>query len=98
MKKLKKPKVIPKFKNENEEFKFWSDHDLTDYFDASKAEEVIFPNLKLSSQPISMRVPQYLLADIKVLANKMDVPYQSMIKMWLMERVKKEMPYPSFAN
>ncbi len=86
----KRLKKIPKFKSEDEEAKFWSDHDLTDYFDANKAEEVIFPNLKLSSQSISMRVPQYLLADIKVLANKMDVPYQSMIKMWLAEKVQKE--------
>jgi predicted DNA binding CopG/RHH family protein len=87
---MKKLKKLPVFKNEDEQRKFWATHSSVDYIDWSKAKWTVFPNLKRSDQLISMRVPQYLLADIKVLANKMDVPYQSMIKMWLSERVKRE--------
>jgi len=86
----KKLKIIPKFKNEDQEREFWATHDLTDYFDISKVEPVIFPNLKLSTRPISIRLPEYLLAQVKSLANKKDVPYQSLIKIFLAERVEKE--------
>ena len=86
----KKLKIIPKFKNEDQEREFWATHDFTDYFDISKAEPVIFPNLKLSTRPISIRLPEYLLAQVKSLANKKDVPYQSLIKIFLAERVEKE--------
>ena len=86
----KKLKIIPKFKNEGQEREFWATHDFTDYFDTSKAESVIFPNLKISTRPISIRLPEYLLAQVKSLANKKDVPYQSLIKIFLAERVEKE--------
>lgn len=86
----KKIKPIPDFRNEDEEFEFWSTHDLTDYFDVSKAQPAIFPNLKPSTDTISLRVPQMLLAEIKVLANKRDVPYQSLMKIFLAEKVAEE--------
>ncbi len=87
---MKKLKQIPKFKNEDQERDFWDTHDFTDYFDMSKAQEVIFPNLKPSTQSISLRLPKYLLARLKQLANKRDVPYQSLMKIYLAERVEKE--------
>lgn len=90
MKKLKF-KQIPHFKNEDEERKFWSTHDSTEYVDWSKAERVIFPNLRPSTESISLRLPSYLLARIKQLANFKDVPYQSLIKIFLAERVTKEL-------
>jgi predicted DNA binding CopG/RHH family protein len=80
-------KKIPKFKNDDEEAKFWDTHNLTEYFDMSKAQFVSFPNLKFSTQTISLRLPQSLLDRIKVQANKRDVPYQSFIKMLLAERL-----------
>jgi hypothetical protein len=83
-------KPIPKFKNEDEEREFWGTHDTTEYFDWSKASFVTFPNLKLSTETISLRLPAGLLADLKVLANRMDVPYQSLMKIYLAERVEQE--------
>lgn len=88
MKKNLKP--IPKFKNEDEERDFWAKADSSEYFDWSKAEEVIFPNLKPSTQSISIRLPVNLIAYIKQLANKRDVPYQSLMKIFLAERVEQE--------
>lgn len=88
---MKKLKLIPKFKTEDEERDFWDSHDLTDYFDMNKAEEVIFPNLKPSTKSISIRLPEYLLARIKQMANFRDVPYQSLIKIFLADRVKQEL-------
>ncbi len=85
--KKKTLKPIPKFKSETEERKFWETHDTTDYVDWSKAQRVTFPNLKLSTTTISLRLPQGMLDQIKVAANKRDVPYQSLIKMWLAEKV-----------
>jgi predicted DNA binding CopG/RHH family protein len=82
-----KLKPIPRFKNEAEERRFWETHDSTDYVDWSKAQRVRFPNLKLSTTSISLRLPQDLLDRIKIAANKRDVPYQSLIKVWLKERV-----------
>ena len=87
----KQIKPIPKFKNEDEEREFWATHDSTDYVDWSKAEQVIFPNLKPSTESISLRLPRYLLARIKELANAKDVPYQSLIKIFLVEKVDKEL-------
>ena len=87
----KKLKKIPKFKTEDEEREFWATHDSTDYVDWSKAEPVIFPNLKPSTETISLRLPQYLLDRIKQLANFRDVPYQSLMKIFLAERVKQEL-------
>ena len=86
----KKLKEIPKFKTENEERKFWAAHDSTDYFDWDKAERVVFPNLKMSTRTISLRLPASMLDRLKVAANKRDVPYQSLIKMFLNERLDSE--------
>ena len=84
---MTKLKPIPSFKNEAQERKFWETHDSTDYVDWSKAQRVRFPNLKPSTTAISIRLPQLLLEQIKIAANKRDVPYQSLIKMWLAEKV-----------
>src|ERR1700686_1179124 len=84
-----RPKPIPRFRSEAEERKFWETHDSTDYVDWSKAKRVSFPNLKLSTQSISLRLPQGLLDRIKIAANKRDVPYQSLIKVWLAEKVEE---------
>ncbi len=88
---MKKLKAIPKFNSEDEERDFWATHDLTDYFDISKAEPVEFPNLKPSTNFISLRLPTWLLSSLKILANKRDVPYQSLMKIFLAERVEKEL-------
>ena len=83
----KNPMPIPDFENESEERAFWESHDSTDYVDWSKAEPVRFPNLKPSSKSISLRIPLDLLERSKIAANKRDVPYQSLIKIWLSEKV-----------
>ncbi len=88
--KKKKLKPVPRFKTEAEERAFWESHDTADYFDLSKAKRARFPNLKLSTTSISLRLPQGLLEQIKVAANKRDVPYQSLIKVWLAEKVDAE--------
>ncbi len=88
---MKKLKLIPKFKTEDEERAFWAVHDSTEYIDWSKAEHVIFPNLRPSTESISLRLPKYLLARIKQIANARDVPYQSLIKIFLSDRVDKEL-------
>ena len=85
----KKLKPIRTFANEAEEQAFWESHDSTDYVDWSKARRVSFPNLKPTTTVISLRVPVSLLEAIKVAANKRDVPYQSLIKTWLAEKVDK---------
>jgi len=87
---MKNLKPIPRFRNEEEEDKFWSTHDSTDYFDSSKAKRVFFPNLKPSTKTITIRVSESLLNSLKVIANKKDVPYQSLVKMFLDEKVKEE--------
>ncbi|MGH6678646.1 MAG: BrnA antitoxin family protein [Bradyrhizobium sp.] len=84
---MSKPKTIPRFKTQGEERKFWETHDSTDYVDWSKAERTRFPNLKPSTTAISIRLPTGLLEQVKIAANKRDVPYQSLIKMWLAEKV-----------
>ena len=83
----KKRKPIPAFKSEAEERAFWENHDSTDYVDWSKAKRVRFPNLKPSTKAISLRLPVDLLERIKIAANKRDVPYQSLIKVWLAEKI-----------
>ena len=88
---MKKLKKIPKFKSLSEEEKFWSAHDSTDYIDYSKVELGFFPELKPSSRTISIRLPESLLEALKVLANKKDVPYQSMMKVLLAEKVREEL-------
>jgi len=83
-------KKIPEFKSEDEEREFWSTHNSTDYIDWNKAKRVTFPNLKPSTKTISIRLPETLLSNIKFLANKRDVPYQSLIKMFLYEKIEEE--------
>ena len=88
---MKKFKPIPKFKNIAQEANFWDKHDTTEYIDWSKAEKTIFSDLKPSTESISIRLPSSLLASIKTLANKKDVPYQSLMKMFLSERINQEL-------
>lgn len=88
---MKKLKSIPRFKSEDEEREFWSTHDSTDYVDWTKAQRAVFPNLKPSTESISLRLPEWLLARLKQLANARDVAYQSLIKIFLAERVEKEL-------
>jgi predicted DNA binding CopG/RHH family protein len=83
----KQRKNIPKFKSEEEERAFWETHDSTDYLDWTKAQQVLMPNLKPSTKTISLRLPQHLLDSIKAAANARDVPYQSLIKVWLQEKL-----------
>lgn len=86
----KKLKEIPKFKNEDEEREFWWTHDSTEYVDWDKAELVVFPNLKPTTRTVSLRLPNTMLERLKVAANKRDVPYQSLIKMFLKDRLDAE--------
>ena len=88
---MKKLKPIPKFKNEKEWSDFWMTHDSTEYVDWSKARKAVFPNLKPTYKSISLRLPAFMLDEIKLLANKKDVPYQSLMKVFLAEKVKEEM-------
>ena len=84
-------KKMPRFKTENEEREFWAKADSTEYIDWSKARKVAFSNLKPSLKTISLRLPESMLDELKLLANKHDVPYQSLIKMFLAERIDKEL-------
>jgi predicted DNA binding CopG/RHH family protein len=85
-----KLKPMPDFADEDAEDAFWQTHDSTEYLDWSKAERVRLPNLKLSTTPISLRLPTGMLEQIKIAANRRDMPYQSLIKAWLAEKL--EMP------
>ncbi|MBE0496859.1 MAG: BrnA antitoxin family protein [Campylobacterales bacterium] len=80
-------KTLPKFKDQSEEIAFWKTHDVTDFFDTKTAKIARFPNLKKSTKTISLRLPEDMLEALKVRANALDVPYQSLIKMLL----KKEL-------
>jgi predicted DNA binding CopG/RHH family protein len=82
-----KPKTIPAFRSEAEERAFWESHDSSDYLDWRKARPAGFANLKPSTKAISLRLPVDLLERIKIAANKRDVPYQSLIKVWLAEKI-----------
>ena len=82
-------KRIPAFKSEAAERRFWQTHDTTGYFDEAKSTRVVFPNLKPSTQTISLRLPAHLLDGIKAAANSRDVPYQSLIKVWLQEKLQQ---------
>ena len=88
---MNRRKKIPPFKTEKEEREFWSKNDSTEYVDWKKAERVIFPKLKPSTKTISLRLPEHILDEIKMLARKKDVPYQSLIKMFLNDRLNQEM-------
>ena len=87
---MSKLKKVPKFKSEKEELEFWSTHDSADYIDYSKAKRTLFPNLKPSTRTISIRLPESLVEHLQVLANKRDIPYQSLLKMFLIEKVEEE--------
>lgn len=85
---MSKPiKMIPKFASEAEEQAFWEKRDSTEYLDWSKAQRAVLPNLKPTTKTISLRLPQHLLDSIKAAANARDVPYQSLIKVWLQEKL-----------
>lgn len=83
-------KSIPKFKNEGEERNFWSKTDSSEYLDWNNAKRTLFPNLKPSIKAISLRLPESLLDALRQLANERDVPYQSLIKMFLQERIEED--------
>lgn len=84
-------KKIPKFKNEDEERTFWATHDSTEYINWKKAKKVMLSNLKPSLKSISLRLPESMIEELKLLANKKDVPYQSLLKIFLAERIGKEL-------
>jgi predicted DNA binding CopG/RHH family protein len=83
-------KKIPEFKNEEAARRFWAKHDSTEFIDWSKGKRALFPNLKPSTKTISLRLPESLLESLKALARKRDVPYQSLLKMFLAERIERE--------
>jgi predicted DNA binding CopG/RHH family protein len=88
---MSKLKLRPTFKSEAQEAAFWTSHDSTEYIDYSKSRRMIFPKLKPSTETISLRLPKSLLDQLKTLANKRDVPYQTLLKLFVLERVQAEL-------
>ena len=88
---MNKLKTIPKFKDKDKERKFWAKRDSTEYINWKKSEKVTFSNLKPSTKTISLRLPEFVLDEIKMIANKRDVPYQSLIKIFSKERIDQEL-------
>ncbi|RLT37716.1 MAG: hypothetical protein DWI57_13340 [Chloroflexi bacterium] len=84
-------KEIPEFADEDEERAFWATHDSTEYIDWEKGEAVVFSKLRPSTKTISLRMPELMLNELRLIANKWDVPYQSLIKMFLKERIDQEL-------
>ena len=84
-------KKVPKFKSEDSERGFWAAHDSTEHVDWKKAKRVVLPNLKPSLKTISLRLPESMLEELKLLANKRDVPYQSLLKIFLSEKIREEL-------
>lgn len=84
---MKKKLKIPKFKNEDEEREFWWNLDLSEYFDPDDFVPVSFPNLKPTTKPISIRIPEYLLMRVKEKANELNIPYQTLIKQYIQKGV-----------
>ncbi len=84
-------KKLPNFETEEQEREFWSKSDSTEYIDWSKAEKTILPNLKPSTKKISLRLPETMIDELKLLANKRDVPYQSLLKIFLSEKIDQEL-------
>lgn len=84
-------KKIPKFKSEDEEREFWATHDSSDYVDWKKAKRVVLPELKPSLKTISLRLPESMIEELKLLAHKKDVPYQSLLKIFLSEKIMEEL-------
>jgi predicted DNA binding CopG/RHH family protein len=90
MKNSNKTQKIPSFKSAHEERKFWETHNTTEYFDLDNPIKMIFPNLRPTSKSITLRIPLSMYDDLKNLANKRDVPYQSMMKMFLAEKIEEQ--------
>jgi predicted DNA binding CopG/RHH family protein len=88
---MNKLKPRPTFKSEAQEAAFWASHDSTEYIDYSKSRRMIFPKLKPSTETISLRLPKTLLDQLKTLVSKRDVPYQTLLKLFLLERVQAEL-------
>lgn len=88
---MKKLKKIPKFRSEEEEREFWAKNDSSKYIDWSKSKRATFPNLKPSTKIISLRLPEHIIESLKSLANKRDIPYQSLIKIILKEKIDQEL-------
>ena len=88
---------IPKFKSESEERAFWASHDSTEYLDWKNAKKAILPNLRPSVRSISLRLPESMLEELRLLANKRDVPYQSLMKIYLADRLELELKHHSHA-
>jgi predicted DNA binding CopG/RHH family protein len=86
---MKKPLKIPVFKNEDEERKFWDRIDLTEYFESQDLQTVSFPNLKPTSRSISIRLPEAMLLRLKEEANELNVPYQTLIKQYIAEGIRR---------
>jgi predicted DNA binding CopG/RHH family protein len=86
----RKAKRIPEFKTEEAERRFWATHDSADYLDWAAAQPVRLPKLKPSTETISLRLPKHLLDRIRLAANSRDVPYQSLIKLWLQEKLRDQ--------
>ncbi len=84
---MKKKLILPKFKNEDQERDFWAKLDLSEYYEPSDLEEVSFPDLKPTSRPISIRIPEYLINRVKEKANEINIPYQSLIKQYIKKGV-----------
>jgi predicted DNA binding CopG/RHH family protein len=87
---ITKKKPMPEFRSEDEEIRFWGNHDSTEFIDWSTAKRQKFPNLKPTLRTISLRLPVSMIEDLKILANKRDVPYQSLLKVFLAERLREE--------
>jgi len=90
MPKVKEKKKVPKFKSEDREREFWADQDSADYIDWRRSRHVVFSELKPSTKTISLRLPEAMLENLKLLANKRDIPYQSLLKIFLAERMEEE--------
>lgn len=88
---MSKTKKLPEFRTEDEERDFWATHDATDYVDFRRARRAVLPDLKPSVRTISLRLPEAMLEELKLLAHKRDVPYQSLLKMFLAERIEEEL-------
>ena len=87
----RKLKKVPKYRNEDQERSFWAKADSTDYVDWSNARPLVLPGLKPTLKTISIRLPEHMIAELKLLANKRDVPYQSLLKLFLAERIGEEL-------
>ncbi|MCB9057477.1 MAG: BrnA antitoxin family protein [Calditrichae bacterium] len=88
---MSKLKNIPEFQTDDQEREFWSDEDSTDYIDWRKSKPMFFSKLKPSTKTISLRLPEFLLEELRMLANKRDIPYQSLIKMFLKDKIDQEL-------